>query len=355
MNETILILFSIIFITTLLGCLLVVSVLYLHHLPIKMRSFGLSLFLLFGVTGGLYYHYGAIGPVVDFQSSEEIYLALKEIRDQDTVSIDSVTKRLSKLEQKLPKTHFAWSKLGDVYLNVKFYDDALRAFEKAEKYGEGESVYHAKTQQAYALSLMHWGHLDEKAQQLINDVLAEYPTHRGALNLLAMDAFQQGAYLKAFDTWSQMIHLEGLSSQEKMAIVKVMRKAKSQLSETELLTRHCLPKPITVKVSLSNAFQPQLTDEVMLFVYAKQAPDQPPVAAMRLPVKQFPVTVELDELNAMQQGHQLAVGMPVTFGARISRSGDALPQKGDLQGKSAQLVVQSAPENIEIVINEPYV
>jgi cytochrome c-type biogenesis protein CcmH len=70
-----------------------------------------------------------------------------------------------------------------------------------------------------------------------------------------------------------------------------------------------------------------------LFIYAKQpnAPG-PPLAVLRVRAEHWPVTFTLNDANAMVPGRNLSNAKAVQIEARISKSGDALPQSGDLVG-----------------------
>jgi cytochrome c-type biogenesis protein CcmH len=59
-----------------------------------------------------------------------------------------------------------------------------------------------------------------------------------------------------------------------------------------------------------------------------------PLAIARLPATGFPVTVRLDDSNAMVAGLRLSSQPRVIVGARISANGDATPQPGDLEALS---------------------
>jgi hypothetical protein len=70
-----------------------------------------------------------------------------------------------------------------------------------------------------------------------------------------------------------------------------------------------------------------------LFIYAKQpnAPG-PPLAVLRMRADHWPVTFTLSDANAMVAGRNLSSADSVQIEARISKSGEALPQSGDLVG-----------------------
>jgi hypothetical protein len=75
------------------------------------------------------------------------------------------------------------------------------------------------------------------------------------------------------------------------------------------------------------------TTGATLFIYAKQPNvPGPPLAVLRMRAEHWPVTFTLSDANAMVPGRNLSSADNVQIEARISRSGEALPQAGDLVG-----------------------
>ena len=79
-----------------------------------------------------------------------------------------------------------------------------------------------------------------------------------------------------------------------------------------------------------------------MFVYAKAASGPPmPLAVQRLRVEQLPATVTLTDGMGMLPNMKLSQFPQVIVGARISKSGNAIAQSGDLQTLSKPLAVAS--------------
>ena len=92
------------------------------------------------------------------------------------------------------------------------------------------------------------------------------------------------------------------------------------------------------RVEIDEALRAQLRGGETLFVSARlaQGPRQP-LAAVRLAAGPFPVAYLLDDTMAMDPSRRLSAAGEVVVEARISRSGNAIREPGDLIGSSAPL------------------
>ena len=104
----------------------------------------------------------------------------------------------------------------------------------------------------------------------------------------------------------------------------------------------------TVTVAPSLAGKGSATDT--LFVFARESNGPPmPVAIMRATKKDLPFTFRLDDSTSMMPSRKLSdVGMVVIV-ARLSKSGQAMPQSGDLEGMSQP--VKPGVDGVTIVID----
>ena len=74
-----------------------------------------------------------------------------------------------------------------------------------------------------------------------------------------------------------------------------------------------------------------------------------PLAIIRRQVKDLPLTFRLDDSMSMSPAMKLSQFKQVVVGARISKSGNAAPQSGDLQGVSK--TVNVGDNNVAIVVD----
>jgi cytochrome c-type biogenesis protein CcmH len=93
---------------------------------------------------------------------------------------------------------------------------------------------------------------------------------------------------------------------------------------------------LQVSVTLDQRLISQVLPDDTLFVFARalQGPKMP-LAVVRKTVGDLPLTVSLDDSMAMLPEMRLSNFDDIRVGARISRSGGAIPQSGDLQGETS--------------------
>jgi cytochrome c-type biogenesis protein CcmH len=106
------------------------------------------------------------------------------------------------------------------------------------------------------------------------------------------------------------------------------------------------------EVSLAPELNAQAAPGATLFIVAK-AVDSPgaPVAVVRTKVGSWPLRFDLNDTESMLPGRNLSSAGRVTVEARISRSGQALPAPGDLQG-STGVINPTDHQPLQIVIDK---
>jgi cytochrome c-type biogenesis protein CcmH len=90
---------------------------------------------------------------------------------------------------------------------------------------------------------------------------------------------------------------------------------------------------VTVSLSPALANRAGPNDTVFVFARAVQGPRMP-LAVTRKQVRDLPATVVLDDSSALSPAMKLSSASEVIVVARVSRSGDASAQPGDLEGET---------------------
>ncbi len=92
------------------------------------------------------------------------------------------------------------------------------------------------------------------------------------------------------------------------------------------------------EVLVSDALRSRVPSGLTLFIVAKSVNSPgPPVAILRTTTGNWPVRFELNDALAMMPDRKLSTAGLVTIEARVSKSGQAMPQSGDLLGVTTAL------------------
>jgi cytochrome c-type biogenesis protein CcmH len=104
-------------------------------------------------------------------------------------------------------------------------------------------------------------------------------------------------------------------------------------------------------VSLSPALASKTSPDDTVFIFARPVDGgRMPLAAQRVQVKDLPYRFTLDDSKSMSTAKPLSSSAQVVLGARISKSGDAMPQSGDMTGQVGPVAL--GKQGIALEINE---
>ena len=107
---------------------------------------------------------------------------------------------------------------------------------------------------------------------------------------------------------------------------------------------------ITGKVIMGPSLAGKGSATDTLFVFAREVSGPPmPVAIVRATKKDLPFTFQLDDSTSPMPSRKLSGSGTVVIVARLSKSGQAMPQSGDLEGTSQP--VKSGVDGITVVID----
>lgn len=258
-----------------------------------------------------------------------------------------------------------WALLGRAHAASGQPEQAADALRHAHELARDDAQITVEYAQALALATP--GHrIDGEPAQLLEGVLAHDPQNQRALWLLGIADFQNARYDAAIARWNTLLPLLEPGSTVAAAVQRQIEEA-SALRDGKPVANAATSAPapakpaaataapsarLTVEVSLDPALKAQADPEATVFVFARAAKGPPmPLAIERHKARELPLTVTLDDSTAMMPTMKLSDFPEVVVGARISRSGQATPQSGDLQVLSAPLDVQSK-QTIQLEINQ---
>lgn len=273
---------------------------------------------------------------------------------------DQIIEMIATLEQRLasnPDDPQGWSMLGRSYLWMQRFDLALPALEKAVSLNDGDP--RLLVDYADALAMIGGQTLQGRPMELIARALTLDPNNEKGLWLAGTAAYEQGAYAQALQYWQRLYRLVPPGSDAARAMEGNIAEVQSllsgqapapaqQQSETAAAPGAALRGRIDVDAGLAGRIQPG--DTVFIFARASSGP-RLPLAVMRAQASELPLEYVLDDSMAMDPSMSLSKFSEVVVVARISRSGGAMVQSGDLQGTSA-VVRTGQAGRVDVLINE---
>jgi cytochrome c-type biogenesis protein CcmH len=284
---------------------------------------------------------------------------------QPTASIDEMVAKLAARLQQQPDDLEGWVMLARTYSILKRYQEAEDAYENVLRLG-GENAA-LLTDYADAMAMANGGRFTDQVGALLTRALELDPNNVKGLWLAGHWKNQSGEPAEALRYWQQAAAKLPAGSEDAAAIAQQISSVQGQLGIT------AAPAPAMAVASADSgatatadsaggttlsvqvALAPELAaaaaaeDTVFIFARATQGPRMP-LAIVRKQVKDLPVTVTLDDTQAMMPAMKLSNFEQVAVGARVSKSGNAMPQSGDLQGIVTPVATQTT-EKIHITIN----
>lgn len=251
-----------------------------------------------------------------------------------------------------------WLMLARSLRFVRRHNEAADAFERAMPIMANNAELLADY--ADTLAIANGSVLEGKPIQVVERALAIDPRNVQALWLKGTYDYEKGDYIKALTSWRQIQQLVPPGSEDAQSMANNIAEVEARIraSGQDVPAAQSLPAaavatgPATVtgRVQLDPNLASQASgdDTVFIFARAAQGPKMP-LAILRKQVSELPVDFQLDETMAMMPAMSLANYREVVIGARISKTGNATPQSGDLQGQSE--IVQVGAKDVSITIN----
>lgn len=172
---------------------------------------------------GLYWRWGASDQLIlAHQVKNEVQKIKSEIAN--TGSIQNLVNRLKARIDKTPDDPKGWYLLGNLYLSHYELDQAVASYQKANSLKPNNPDIMIKL--AEALFLKNNKKLTEESQLLVDKVLKKEPQNINSLNLVALDAFQQGDSKKAIQYWEKVLIQLPIDSDDAKQIEAMIAKAK---------------------------------------------------------------------------------------------------------------------------------
>jgi cytochrome c-type biogenesis protein CcmH len=271
--------------------------------------------------------------------------------ERHTTTPEQIEQRVAALAERLraqPGDIDGWLMLGRSYTVLGRYRDAATAMERASALAPQNAGLLADW--ADVLAMSQGRRLTGRPAQLIQRALDADPRHVKALALAGSVAFETKDYAAARGYWEQLLAVVPADS-------PLARSVQGSIAEASALDGSSAPPApasanasIAGQVELSPALAARVAAGDTLFVFAR-AVEGPrmPLAIYKVNAHAQPARFVLDDSMAMAPALRLSGFKQVIVGARISRSGQATPQAGDLIGQSGPLA--PGAQGVRVVID----
>ena len=301
--------------------------------------------------------YGFLGNI---QALDPANLQAKAETDPTPEQIEAMVSAFAARLEAVPASETsdpkAWEMLARSYAAMQKFPDANKAYKRAVELNPGNAQLLAD--HADVLAMMQGQSMVGEPTRLFERALVLDPNNVKALALAGSAAFERKDFARAIQFWSKAQGLappgsdfaKGLASS-----VEEARLASGQAGPPSAVAKSA-PTPdaasasIQGVVSLSPAMKSNVApdDTVFIFARAAQGPRMP-LAILKRKASDLPITFTLDDSTAMSDELKLSKFELVVVGARVSKSGNALPQSGDLVGQSA--LVKAGGGKLTLVID----
>ena len=286
---------------------------------------------------------GALSPGAATRDGHEV------TREQ----IESMVERLAARMKEKPEDVEGWTMLGRSYSVLDRHAEAADAYANAVK----RSPPNAQLLADYAdvLAMSRGRTLQGEPERLIEQALKVDPDNVKARALAGTVAFQKHDFKSAIGHWEHILRVVPPDSEIAEAVRDSIADARRVSGGGKTPPS---PRPearsaaagISGTVRLAPALAAKVAPTDTVFIFARPVDgSRMPLAVTRRQVRDLPAAFTLDDSMAMTPAAKLSNHGQVVVGARVSKSGNPVPQPGDLEGISAP--VKAGHTGITLVID----
>ena len=265
--------------------------------------------------------------------------------------IEAMVGKLAERLKTTPDDVQGWTMLARSYTVLRRFNEAIPAYARATELEPNNPGLLADYADAVAATQQTAN--NPKSIALIERALKADPKHFKALALSGSAAFDRGDYAVAISQWQKIAVQLPPDSELAPRVQAMIADARDKLAGNEAAPAGPPPPRVAAAragasaasstaatsvsgtVTLDPALAAQVSPGDSVFVFARAANgSRMPLAVQRAQVKDLPLAFKLDDSMAMAPGMTLSSAPQLTIGARISKSGTAIAQPGDLSGET---------------------
>lgn len=274
-----------------------------------------------------------------------------EAVEKEDIGVDDFIRALQRQLQSNPEDDQGWYLLGVSYLQVQMPQQSELAFSRALGLSPNNVDYVLGFTQATLAA--NGGNMTPEIRRTLEQVMRAQPDNPKPYMTMGMAMFQDGDFKSAIHVWELYLNREQVDPRAAELLRRSIEVARNEMAQSSGATQEVAAGPeVVVTVDVSDEVKANLNPTDVLFIYAKAANGPPmPLAVVRQPVSGWPVSATLNDNNAMTPAMTLSKFKEVVVQARISPSGNAIPQSGDWSAEPFPLTVSEGSHRVELNIH----
>jgi cytochrome c-type biogenesis protein CcmH len=274
---------------------------------------------------------------------------IAEQNTQQPMTQESVEKMVTEFAVKMekdPSNLEGWVMLARSYRILGRNEDAAKAYERAGNFIDSDPQLLADYADVLAANAN--GNFTGKPLKLINQALKLDPNNLMALWLSGTASYTTGNYKAAVQAWEKVAQQLPPETEESRSIQASIAdaRAKGGLPSKTVVA----PKGISGKIEISADLKSKVKPSDIIMVIARKPGERMPVAVLKTSVAEFPMSFSLTDALAMNPSAPLSQLSDASIEVRISKTGMAKPEAGDLI--SSPQTVKVGASNVRLVIDQ---
>ncbi len=307
----------------------------------------------------------------------QTYLAHDEPQEELLKKLEKIEPKyfimgLQRYLQKNPSDSSVWITLGNALQSADNKQLSLMAYQRAYR------VNPENTELAFAYinaklsfdSALQLNEPDEEIIRILRHILSTQEHHENALMLLGVAAYQGKDFPLAVDAWSKLrdvFNMREGDSKVPETVMNALDKSIAQAKESALRKQTQEEQlslqsfRIQVEIGLSETLKIDIkkrlaeSETAVLFLYLKPQTEgrAMPLAAVRYPLKgaEFPLSIDISDSNSLSGVNPFSFEQ-LELSVRISFTGQALPNAGDLESTPSVIKTNPMQESASLLIDK---
>ena len=303
----------------------------------KKTAIGLCIFIVL-LSSALYFSLGDVVRVAHNNSEKPV----------TQEGVEKMVAEFAIKMEKDPGNLKGWAMLARSYRILGRDEDAAKAYARAGSFIDSDPQLLADYADVLASNAN--GSFVGKPSQLINQALKLDPNNMMALWLSGTASYNAKNYKAAVQSWEKLAQQLPPNTDEARAIQGSIAEARSKGGLTTSAPVAPAGKGISGKIELSADLKSKIKPGDIVMVIARKPGERMPVAVLKASATDFPMSFILNDSLAMNPSAPLSQLSEVSVEVRISKTGMAKPEVGDLI--SSVQTIKVGTTNVRLLVDQ---